>query len=113
MVKGIINLICLIIVFYAALFLIHSSVSETDGQKLLAKEYEVPMDFVPYIERDKYFLLIPHTVYYVTTNMGEDVTLCTSYFGINFFNDENIEKYLGLSSIKEELKSRGYYEWAK
>jgi len=92
---------------------IHIGVAEDDGQKLLAKEYNVPMSLIPYVYTESNFLLIPHYTFYVTTDRGEDITLATSYFGIVFFDNDNIDKYLGLNSIKEELKSRGYYEWAE
>lgn len=110
MLRKIISFLCCI---YAILLVIHGSVSEMDGQKILAKEYEVPMSVIPYINMDISYFLIPHNTFYITTNMGEDITLATSYFGFVFFEDDNIDKYLGLNSIKDELKSRDYYEWAK
>lgn len=106
-------IISLLVFVYMILGLLHYSFSEIDGQKVFAKEYEVPMSVLPYISTDMHHFLIPHNTYYITTNMGEDITLATSYFGIVFFDNDNIDKYLGLNSIKEELKSRGFYEWAK
>lgn len=106
-------IISLLVFVYIILGLLHYSFSEIDGQKVFAKISEVPMSVLPYISTDMHHFLIPHNTYYITTNMGEDITLATSYFGIVFFDNDNIDKYLGLNSIKEELKSRGYYEWAK
>lgn len=85
-----------------------------DSQKILAKKYDVPMDLIQYNIKVKWgYFPIKHDIFYVTTDRGEDITLFTSYLGIKFFNDDNIDKYLGLNSLKDELKSRGYYEWAE
>ena len=78
-------IISLLVFLYMILGLLHYSFSEIDGQKVFAKEYEVPMSVLPYISTDMHHFLIPHNTYYITTNMGEDITLATSYFGIVFF----------------------------
>lgn len=110
MLRAIIIIVAMLNAFLAVL---HSSLSETNGEKILAREYNVPMSEIPCISVDVRYLFIPHTTYYITTTMGKDVTLATSYFGIVVFNEDNIDKYLGLNSIRDELKSRGFYKWAK
>ena len=82
-------IISLLVFVYMILGLLHYSFSEIDGQKVFAKEYEVPMSVLPYISTDMHHFLIPHNTYYITTNMGEDITLATSYFGIVFFDNDN------------------------
>ena len=113
MVK-LVRCIGMIIMGYVILSMVNSELSEFNPDKILAEEYGVPMELISTsIKTESCYLLLPHYEYFITTSMGKDVTLFTSYFGIVFFNDDNIEKYLGLNSLKKELKSRGFYEWAE
>ena len=51
-----------------------------DSQKILAKEYDVPMDLIQYNIKVKWgYFPIKHDIFYVTTDRGEDITLFTSY----------------------------------
>lgn len=95
---------------YCGLLVLNNILTES-GRKILAQEYDVPMDVIPFINYDVKFFPIPHTEHFVTTDRGEDITLITSFYGLNFFNEENIEKYLSLETLKDELESRGYYDY--
>lgn len=53
-------IISLLVFVYMILGLLHYSFSEIDGQKVFAKEYEVPMSVLPYISTDMHHFLIPH-----------------------------------------------------
>lgn len=96
-------------ILYCGLLVLNNILTES-GRKILAQEYDVPMDVIPFINCDLRYFPIPHTEHFVTTDRGEDLTLITSYYGLNFFNDKNIEKYLSLGTLKDELESRGYYD---
>lgn len=107
--KWILRLIKLFIL-YSGLSALAIMLTES-GRQILAQEYDVPMDAIPFINNELRFFPIPHTEHFVTTDRGEDVTLITSFYGLNFFNEENIEKYLSLETLKDELESRGYYDY--
>lgn len=89
-----------VFLIYLVLYGLQSSIGNDydDFRKKIAKKYDVGMDFVPTNLMVEYnSLLIPHNTLYVTTNSGSDITLATDYFGITFYDEDNIEKYLGLS----------------
>ena len=96
------------IIFFIALTL--NGFLSADFKQELAKEYGVPMGEFS----DEHFKLclfpIPHTEYYVVTDMGKEYLLATEYFGSISFEDENVKKFCHPEIYEEYnkfLKGRG------
>lgn len=67
--------------------------TKADFDQELAREYGVPMgEFIGEYPENCYFP-IPHTKYYIVTEMGKEYHLATDYFGFISFNDQNIKKF--------------------
>lgn len=86
-----------LIIFGYGTFLIIASglnvVLSADFHQELAKEYGVPIGEFSGERSEVCFFPIPHTEYYVVTDMGKEYLLATEYFGSISFEDENVKKF--------------------
>ena len=101
-------------VLLAVIFVLR--IPDTDDLvKQVAKEYNIPVSdvksiFAGKVQSDTKYFLIPHTVWYITTEDGEDVEIASDYFGgdIDFYKDV-LNKYFSLDSYSEIYKEYQRY----
>ena len=104
-----------VVVWFVALMINIFSFDSNKLEKQVAKEYRIPISEVQRIllfkvTWDTKYFPIPHSVWYVTTERGEEIEIASDYFGGDIDIDKDaLNRCFGLDQYTEVF--RDYPGW--